>query len=143
MGLIQLSEKWSKIDFIDLAEKTLLEMDDFIADLNRKQLSDKGVREDGSKITPEYSFNTKDYKSDRGGISGIIDHVTLYDKGDVHKSILADIYSGKLLLDATDPKVPKLLEDYGEWLGLTDESLALLQNEFRPRYVSNIIKALQ
>ncbi|MCP4336241.1 MAG: hypothetical protein GY679_00100 [Mycoplasma sp.] len=140
MGLITLYEKWSKIYFIDLAEQTLLEMDEFIAELNRKQMYDKGVRADGSEITPEYSGLTEFFKRQKGQI---VNHVTLKDSGDFHKSIFADIYSSDLVLDATDKKTNSLLEKYGEVLGLTEESLMILQNEFRPRYVKNIEKALQ
>jgi len=142
MGLLSFSEKWLKLDFMEIAEQTLLEMDEFIEDLNRKQLSEKGVRADGTKITPEYTFNTKDNKSDKSGIAGIIDHVTIYNKGDVHASIIADIYQGSLIMDATDPKVPDLLDKYGEWLGLTKESIILLRNEFWPKYITKINKAL-
>ena len=139
MGLITLYEKWSKIDFLDLAGETLLEMDEFIADLNRKQMDEKGVRADGSKITPEYKEITKLIKDSKGQT---ISHVTLHDTGDFHSSIFADIKSGSLIMDATDSKTSKLLEDYGEVLGLTEESITVLQNEFRPKYIANIEKAL-
>lgn len=131
----------SKIDFIDLASEVLLGMDKFIADLNRKQLAE-GKRSDGSNITPEYKTITKILKSDLSGLAGVIDHVTLYSKGDLHKSITADIYSEKLVLDATDSKTPELLEKYGEWLGLTEESLVILRKEFLPRYVKALNKRL-
>lgn len=143
MGLRELYSKWAKIDFLALAEKTLLEMDEYIAQLNRNQLSDKGVRADGTDITPEYTELTELLKRPKSGISGITSHVTLYDSGSFHKSIVADIYQGKLLLDATDSKTNELIDKYGEVLGLTKESIVLLQEKFRPIYVANIEKALQ
>ena len=142
MGLITLYEKWSKIDFLDLAGETLLEMDEFIADLNRKQLAE-GKRSDGSDIEPEYSGLTEVLKRSKSGLSGVTSHVTLYDTGAFHESIIADIYSGSLILDATDGKTNELIEKYTDKiLGLTEESITILQNEFRPKYIANIEKAL-
>jgi hypothetical protein len=142
MGLLAFSEKWLKLDFMEIAEQTLLEMDDFIADLNRKQLAE-GKRSDGSDITPEYSGLTELLKRPKSGLSGVTSHVTLFDTGSFHKSIVADIYSGSLILDATDGKTSELMEKYNEKiLGLTKESIIVLRNEFYPKYITKINKAL-
>jgi hypothetical protein len=143
MGLLQLSNKWAKIDFEDLAIKTLRQMDDFIADLNRKQLAEKGVNDDGEKLEPEYSPVTNMIKTRSGvGTGRITSHVTLFNKGNLHKSIFADI-DNEIILGSFDEKVGELSAKYGDFLGLTEESITILQKEFRPRYVANIIKALQ
>ena len=142
MGLLELSEKWLKLDFLDIAEQTLSGMEKFIADLNRTQLAE-GKRSDGSNIEPEYTPFTTFMKKNYGvGLGKETGHVTLFQTGDIHKSIFADIGSGKVTLDATDPKTNELLSKYGERRGLTDESIVLLRIEFWPKYIANIEKAL-
>lgn len=143
MGLLELSDKWNKINFIDLAGDVLATMDKFIADLNRDQLIDKGIRPDGSDITPEYTSYTKFLKKTYGnGIGGITDHVTLFGEGNLHKSIFSSVIGDEVILDATDSKTSDLLGKYGDWLGLTDDSINKLRVEFYPKYIAAIEKAL-
>lgn len=142
MTLRELHRKWDKINFNDLAIDVLLDLDVFIADLNRSQMAKKGVRGDGSVITPDYTFNTKNIKSTKSGISAITEHVTLFDTGDFHKSIIAGMFGNELVLDATDSKTSELIEKYGEVLGLTDESLNILIAKFAPIYMDRINKLL-
>jgi hypothetical protein len=136
MGLLQLSENWAKIDFIDLAGEVLLDMSDFIAELNRNQMQKKGIRGDGTEITPLYTELTDFLKTRKGQRT---DHVTLKDTGSFHNSITADIYGNDLILDATDSKTSDLLDKYGdEVLGLTNESIKLLRAKFMPLYIQAI-----
>lgn len=135
MGLLQLSERWSKIDFIDLAGDVLNDMSDYIAELNRNQMESKGIRADGTDIDPLYTELTDFIKTRKGQRT---DHVTLKDSGSFHNSISADIYGTELILDASDSKTSDLIDKYGEVLGLTDESIMLLRAKFMPLYIQAI-----
>jgi len=133
MELQRLHANVSGLDVIDLAIEVFESLEGFIADLNREQMADKGQRNDGSMMEPEYSFLTEFLKKDRSGTSGITTHVTLFDTGDLHKSIFANI-SETITLDSKDSKVSELTDKYGEFLGLTPESIIKLREKFLPLF---------
>ena len=114
----------------------------FISDLNRKQMADKGQRADGSKLTPDYTNVTKEIKSDKSGLSGVYEHVTLYDTGELHKSIFTSVIGDSLILDSEDWKVEDLTQKYGEFLGLTDESIDKLKVKFLPLFFNRLYEQI-
>lgn len=133
MELEKLYSNLSQLDLVTLA-LDILENDlgEYIADLNRSQLADKGVGSDGSALTPEYSGLTEIMKQRRSGTAGIISHVTLFDTGELHNSIFVTAIGDSILLDSKDSKVLELTQKYGEFLGLTPESIEALQVKFMP-----------
>lgn len=134
MDLVRLQKNIAALDVVDLAVEILDEMSVFIADLNREQMA-SGIRGDGSDITPEYTFVTKDIKDRKSGLASVIDHVTLYDTGAFHKSVVAQIFPDEVILDATDPKLSDLEEKYGkEILGLTEENQKKVRYKFLPMF---------
>ena len=114
----------------------------FISDLNRNQMADKGQRADGSKLTPDYANVTKDIKSDKSGLSGVYEHVTLYDTGELHKSIFTSVIGKNIILDSEDWKVVELTQKYGEFLGLTDESIEKLKERFLPLFFKKLYEQI-
>jgi hypothetical protein len=110
----------------------------FIADLNRKQMADKGQRSDGSQLSPDYATITKIIKSNKSGISGIYEYVTLYDTGELHKSIFTSVVGTSIILDSENWKVDELTQKYGEFLGLTDESIDKLKEKFKPLFFNKL-----
>jgi len=133
MDLKQLHANVSSLDVIDLAIEIFEELNEFIADLNREQMAAKGQMNDGSQMQPEYSFLTEYLKQGKGGTSGITTHVTLFDTGELHKSIFANV-SETIILDSNDSKVSELTDKYGEFLGLTPESIIKLREKFLPLF---------
>jgi len=134
MDLAALHKNVSELDAVDLAIEVFEELEEFIADLNREQMAKYGQRADGSDLSPEYTFLTEYLKKDKSGVSGITSHVTLYDTGELHKSIFANI-SETIILDSNDWKVSDLTAKYGEFLGLTPESIIKLRNKFTPIFL--------
>jgi len=135
MDLVKLHSNLKQLDVVDLAIEILDELEDFIADLNRSQMYDKGQRSDGSDISPDYTALTVELKERFGSGKGKrTDHVTLYDEGSFHKSIFSSVTIDKIVLDASDNKTDELLGKYGEVLGLTDESIEKLKAEFNKRF---------
>ena len=142
MDLQKLYTNLKRLDVEKLAVEILEELDSFISNLNRKQLSDLGVGEDGSLLSPEYANITKDIKSRKSGVGGIIEHITLYDTGKLHKSIFSSITIDSIILDSKDSKVDELTDKYGEFLGLTDDSIKLLQKEFNKLFWPRLKKTI-
>ena len=139
MDLQRLYNNVNNLDVVDLAISIFeTELSEFIADLNRKQMADKGQRSDGSQLTPDYSEFTELMKRYKGGTSGITSHVTLYDTGELHKSIFAQVIGKDLILDSKDWKVSDLTEKYGEFLGLTPESIIYLKEKFMPIFIQKL-----
>jgi hypothetical protein len=133
MDLIAIHTNLKSISVIDIMVDTLDELDSFIADLNRDQLS-KGKRDDGSDIEPEYTDLTKHIKSNKGGLSGVIEHVTLFDSGDLYKSIFTAVSYPEIILDSKDPKLGKLEGKYQNFLGLTKENQKKLKDKTLPLF---------
>ena len=143
MKLQRLANNLNKLDLVDLSVKVFESMEEFIADLNRKQMAKKGLRSDGTELEPDYSSFTVDYKLDEGqGTGKIVDHVTLFDTGTMHKSIFAEIFPDEIVLDSNDPKISDLEDKYGEFLGLTDESIEIVRKEFLKRFTPLFYEAI-
>lgn len=140
MSIENIYNNLKRLDVVALAIDILEnDMAEFIANLNRKQMAEKGQRSDGSQLSPDYENITKDIKSRKSGTAGIYEHVTLFDTGDLHRSIFTSIIGDSLVMDSNDWKVSDLTDKYGEFLGLTDES----QNELRAMFMPIFIKRLE
>ena len=143
MNISQLHSNLKKLDVVDLAVEVLEELDKFISDLNRNQMAQDGQRSDGTQLDPDYSPFTVDIKSEKGrGIGSITDHVTLYDSGEMHKSIFSTVTVDELILDSNDSKIDDLTAKYGTFLGLTDESIKKLQVEFNKLFIPKLYAAI-
>lgn len=144
MDLNQLYRNLKKLDVEKLAIKILntKEFRVFMADLNRSQLADKGVNDDGDKLEPEYTEVTNIIKTASGsGTGAITSHVTLFDTGELHKSIFATV-DEEISLSSHDSKVPELSAKYGEFLGLTEESLKKVQEKFNPVFIEKLNESI-
>ena len=88
----------------------------------------EGKNADGTDITPEYSFQTLDYKLRHNQPT---DRVTLKDTGAFYSQIFAKAYdSEEILIDSNDDKSDDLKEKYGESIfGLTKENKSEIKEE--------------
>ncbi len=103
----------------------------FIANLNREQLS-KGDKADDSSM-PRYVQGSKSPSSPG--------KITLFDTGEFHASIEPLFDDRQFELLSTDEKAEILVGKYGEILGLNEESLNLLAQRIKPKLIGRI-KAL-
>jgi hypothetical protein len=143
MSLLSIHNNLKKLDAFDIAVEVLEELEDYIADLNRSQLATKGINSDGSDIAPEYSPVTEILKRSKSGTAGITGHVTLFDSGNLHKSIFAEIFPDEVVMDATDEKLSDLEDKYGDkFLGLTDDSIKKLRGKFNPLFIKKFNDAI-
>ena len=122
MTLAQFKKDIDRIDVDKIAIQVLKKLNKFISDLNREQLV-SGVNDDGEKLEPEYSEVTIFIKQKRSGTAGITDRVTLFGKGNLHKSIFSIPSIGEVTMGARDERVMELAQKYGDFLGLTQESI--------------------
>jgi len=130
MDLQQLHNDLKKVDLVGISYQIFEELETFIADLNRDQLAGKGVNSDNVDLGVYRPF-TIEMKEKKSGISGIVDHVTLFDTGAFHKSILSTVINDSLILDATDGKLSELESVWGSnILGLTETSIKILQAKY-------------
>lgn len=142
MDLIKLQGNLAKLDVIDIAVQIFDDMDSYIADLNRVQLV-AGQNDEGEFLQPEYADITTWLKQMYGkGTGSIIDRVTLYDTGDLHKSIFSSMDGKVLTLDSKDGKVDELEAKYGNFLGLTKQSQELVKDEFLKRFEIKLSDAI-
>jgi len=134
MGLTKLHKNLKKIDIEAIAVTILKKLDKFISDLNREQLAERGENDDGQKLEPEYTDLTRLLKSYESGTSAITSYVTLFNKGDLHKSIFSTVDKEGIILGSNDSKVGELTQKYGEFLGLTPDSIEKLKAKFLPLF---------
>lgn len=131
MDLSKLHSNLKQLDVVDIMVDSLEDIDEFIADLNRTQLT-QGLRDDGSSIEPEYSALTEVLKRSKSGTAGITSNVTLFDTGQFHKSIFTSIFPDEIVLDSKDSKLNKLEDKYQSILGLTEASIKKLKQKVLP-----------
>ena len=119
-----------------LSQKRFLKL---AADLNREQLAKRGENDEGEPLQPPYTEVTNMIKTMyKQGTASITEYVTLYDTGDLHKSIQAQIVGDELILGSFDEKVGQLTAKYGEFLGLTDDSIKKLQERGFDKVTANV-----
>lgn len=98
----------------ELAIESLELYEEDIADQIAGQLS-AGVNGDGSAITPEYSYVTKQLKAGKPGLSGVTDRVTLFDTGAHYAGLYADVKkTGVIETGSKDEKSFELQVKYGD-----------------------------
>ena len=81
---------------------------DVILDANRSQLLE-GLDKQGQKITPKYKPFTRQRKIEENRDP---DKVTLFDKGDFHRSMFMEAKGNYIFIDAKDEKTDELMTKY-------------------------------
>lgn len=96
------------------------EFEDLMTRLNEEQLQ-KGLRSDGSVITPPYSPKTVAIKKKK---NQPVDRVTLRDYGDFYNGMRLKLYPGKMEIVSQDSKSEDLQDKYKpEILGFSKEAV--------------------
>lgn len=132
MRILEMRERFVKLDTDKLCIDAVDHTKDTIADLNAEQMF-KGLRSDGSEITPDYTDVTIAIKEEKGQIT---DHVTLRDKGDFQKELYAAIEGDKLVINSRDPKAAALDKKYSKANG----SIYGLSGPFRREYLNEKLR---
>lgn len=122
---MDLFENMRDLDLRQKAKDALEANEETIADLNATQMA-AGLRSDGTEILPSYADLTILLKSEKAGLSGVSDHVTLYDEGDHYRELYADVVGDELEVGSRDEKSDDLDFKYstqrGSIYGLNEDS---------------------
>jgi hypothetical protein len=150
---LSLIESLKALSLIGAAHETLEQVEPIMADLNVAQMR-AGKRADGSYIEPPYRPLTIDIKKGKPGLSGVYDHVTLFDEGDFQSSLYAQVTADdRIEFGATDKKSDDLEEKYSDLraskfsstskniFGLNENSREELKGDSLPIWQGEIEKA--
>lgn len=133
-------ERVQNLDVGRLVKMTIGQTRQLIIEKNQDQLT-QGIKSDGSNITPEYTFFTKEKKKVKGRDPDI---VTLYDTGDFYRNMFVDVGSDVIEVDSTDYKSEDLKDKYGDKIfGMTRDSKEEYVNEAIPVLVDKIKEILK
>lgn len=137
----EIEDNLKTLDLAAIANKTLVDNQKVMADLNAVQLS-QGLRADGKDIVPSYKALTVELKQNKPGLAGVTDRVTLFDEGDHYRELYAEVQGQEIEYGSRDPKSAKLQEKYGKYgpiYGLTNDSNEeLVEQHLRPAFQSLI-----
>jgi hypothetical protein len=119
---------------------TASEFEEFIVDLNRSQMEDKGIRGNSTKITPKYVPFTIKVKKAKGQV---FSHVTLTDTGDFSDAMFVEFGDDFFFLGSEDIKTQELVAKYGkEIFGLTKDNQGELSQEMKDSFVKAFRKKI-
>ena len=150
--LKQLKERLQKFDPNETLNKILstAQSEQFIADLVRKRLNEKGEDSTGKKIktygasgSNAYAARTIVEKQIKGQV---YNHVTLRDTGSFQKSFEVELKKEMFNITGDSDKENGQIEDNVDLtnvLNLSDKEKGVLANEIKPKYIQaarNIIK---
>jgi hypothetical protein len=137
MGTIAaLRRRVEELNMEKVAVASITATQDSIADLNAEQMI-KGLRSDGSDITPSYTEYTKELKRLKGQPT---DRVTLRDIGRFQAAMFTKLQGLEVITGSADLKSAKLEKKYSKSKG----SIFGLSERFRAEYIrENLRPAFQ
>lgn len=142
MDALDLLETLEQVNIKALAVETIEEKAEVMADMNAEQLA-QGIRSDGSEILPSYKPLTIEIKSEKSGLAGVTNRVTLYDEGDHYRGLYTEVQGDELIQGSRDPKSEKLDKKYstakGSIYGLTEDNQEeLVESHLRGSFYEKI-----
>lgn len=134
MDSLELQESIRSINLNDIAARSIEDNRESIADMNAAQMA-QGLRADGSEILPSYADLTISMKKKRSGLSGVFDHVTLYNTGAHYAGLYAEVKGDEIEYGSRDEKSAVLQKKYntakGSIYGLSTDSREDLAPAFK------------
>lgn len=134
MDSLELQESIRSINLNDIAARSIEDNRESIADMNAAQMA-QGLRADGSEILPYYADLTISMKKKRSGLSGVFDHVTLYNTGAHYAGLYAEVKGDEIEYGSRDEKSAVLQKKYntakGSIYGLSTDSREDLAPAFK------------
>lgn len=132
MTLAALRRRVESLNIEQVARESINETKEVIADLNAEQMF-RGLRADGSEITPSYSELTVQIKKMKGQV---FDHVTLRDTGAFQQAMFVRVSGLQVITGSSDLKSPKLERKYSKAKG----SIFGLSEKFRAEYLRESLR---
>lgn len=137
--------KLQSIDINRILDDSIREIENFIIELNRVQLYEKGeidVNNPGKR--EQYAESTKRLKQKKATFKKT-EFITLRWTGDFYETFKVIIFDKEFIISATDLKWANWLEPnprFGDALGLTEESKDRLKEEILPVLIRRIKEQL-
>jgi hypothetical protein len=142
--MVSISEKVARLERVDvdnIVDSSLREIEDFILELNQKQLYDEGVinvKQPGKR--EKYAASTIRAKQKRATYKKT-EFITLRWDGDFYESFKLIIFDKVFVIQATDLKWANWLEPnprFENALGLTEKSRDELRKEILPVFIKQL-----
>ena len=128
MTIAALHRKFESFDVAKVAEESLQQTKDHIADLNVEQMS-KGLKSDGSYM-PDYSpVSVEVFGKPEGPIK-------LFDKGDFYQGYRVTIENGNVVVTSTDEKTGMLFKRFAT----KTSNIFGLNPQYRREYINEFLK---
>jgi hypothetical protein len=100
----------------------------YVLELDNQQQLEAGLDAEGLLIEPPYTGTTREIKKQKGQPT---DRVTLKDKGDFYRGIVAKVRAQDVGLEGTDSKTQELQEKYGQdIIGISDEAVDAFRDDY-------------
>ncbi|MDR0714924.1 MAG: hypothetical protein LBF89_11810 [Bacteroidales bacterium] len=136
MTIFEAQRRIAKIDLLEIAARTLTELESLVIALNQEQLS-HGLRSDGEELYPDYrdkSYAAMKHRKNPKPGEGVPD---LELTGSFYNKFYLD--TDKFTVSSHDAKTEKLVEKYGRSIfGLSDDSLQKMKPEVIRRFKAKI-----
>lgn len=134
---------FENLNINEAVREALNQHPDQIESLLKDQLQE-GISSTGKKIAPKYTDFTQQKKAEKGQP---YDRVTLYDEGDLYRSIFLETMPQAFNLDVFDWKAQKLREKYeprsGKIFALTKEHIKQVAQIIKPDLEKILIQQIR
>lgn len=135
----EMLRRLSRVNLTEIASEVIAGNPKPVADLNREQLYQDGLKADGTKLKKYRSDAYARRKNARNPGPGL-GNPDFFNTGDFQRALFVDARTTTVVFSSSDPKTPLLLQRDGpEIFGLTDESKA----EYRPTLMAGIAKEVK
>jgi hypothetical protein len=130
-----------RIDINKIVGDAIREIEDFIIELNREQLYEKGEINVNQPTKREYYAQSTIRQKQKQATFKKTEFVTLRWEGDFYDSFKVIVFDEEFIISATDLKWANWLEGnkrFGNALGLTEASKEKLKEEIKPIIIRRI-----
>lgn len=133
----------SAFDFAGAQRTAISENTEVLADMQTEQFA-TGKDKEGEEILLEgngYAFGTVVFKRLFGrGLGAVIDHVTLFQTGELYRQTFAEINMDKVTFSSRVPYWAELIQRTGDVTGINKENAREFANGFVLPFVNNQLK---
>ena len=143
MNALSILEKHKKLNIPAIAERTITDNSEYIADRNAEQLA-QGISADGKPTTllgkTEYSPATINLKRQKSGLSSVTTRITGYDTGSLYRNLYAVVQGSQIEYGSKSETAPKFESLASNRIyGLTEENKQdFIENVLQPAFILEV-----
>ncbi len=130
-------------DIQNIIDESLRDCEDLIIKLNQDQLYESGIV-DIKNPGKQEKYAPSTIRQKRKAPFNKTEFITLKWSGDFHESFKVIYFADRLVVQSPDLKWPNWLEGrFPNALGLTDENIAILRDEFKEKFLRRLKNELR